>query len=78
MREKDLIELGFLRDEGEWTGSSDDKWYYYTLDIGIDDKGINYLIEINDGWAIGNYGLNPIDYFSFVKARWLQITGILK
>ena len=36
MREKDLIELGFLRDEGEWTGSSDDKWYYYTLDIGID------------------------------------------
>jgi hypothetical protein len=34
MTEKDLIELGFLRDEGEWTGSSDDKWYYYTLDIG--------------------------------------------
>jgi hypothetical protein len=36
------------------------------------------LIEINDGWAIGNYGLNPIDYFSFVKTRWLQITGVLK
>ena len=36
MKEKDLIELGFLRDEGEWTGSEDDKWYYYTLDIGID------------------------------------------
>ncbi len=50
----------------------------YTLDIGIDDKGINYLIEINDGWAVGNYGLDPVDYFSFVKARWLQITGILK
>jgi len=48
------------------------------LDIGIDEKGTNYLIEINDGWAIGNYGLNPVDYFSFVKTRWLQITGILK
>ena len=50
----------------------------YTLDIGIDEKGNNYLIEINDGWSVGNYGLNPSDYFSFVKSRWLQITGILK
>lgn len=50
----------------------------YTLDIGIDKNGKNYLIEINDGWAVGNYGLNPIDYYSFVKARWLQLTGILK
>ncbi len=50
----------------------------YTLDIGIDKKGTNYLIEINDGWAVGNYGLNPVDYFSFVKARWLQLTGVLK
>lgn len=50
----------------------------YTLDIGIDEKGVNYLIEINDGWSVGNYGLNPVDYFSFVKTRWLQITGVLK
>ena len=50
----------------------------YTLDIGIDKKGTNYLIEINDGWSVGNYGLNPVDYFSFVKTRWLQITGVLK
>lgn len=50
----------------------------YTLDIGIDVNGENYLIEINDGWAVGNYGLNPVDYFSFVKTRWLQITGVLK
>jgi hypothetical protein len=27
---------------------------------------------------VGNYGLNPSDYFSFVKARWLQITGVIK
>lgn len=50
----------------------------YTLDIGIDVNGENYLIEINDGWSVGNYGLNPSDYFSFVKARWLQITGVIK
>lgn len=50
----------------------------YTLDIGIDESGNNYLIEINDGWAVGNYGLKPIDYYSFVKTRWLQLTGIIK
>ncbi len=50
----------------------------YTLDVGIDVNGENYLIEINDGWSVGNYGLNPIDYFSFVKTRWLQITGVIK
>ena len=50
----------------------------YTLDIGIDLNGESYLIEINDGWSVGNYGLNPVDYFSFVKTRWLQMTGVLK
>lgn len=49
----------------------------YTLDIGIDINGKNYLIEINDGWAIGNYGLPPNLYYSFIKARWLQLTGVL-
>lgn len=50
----------------------------YTLDIAIDKNNKNYLIEINDGWAIGNYGLNPKDYYSFIKTRWLQLTGVLK
>lgn len=49
----------------------------YTLDIGIDSINRNYLIEINDGWSVGNYGLSPKDYYSFVKARWLQLTGVL-
>jgi hypothetical protein len=50
----------------------------YSLDIGIDKNNKNYLIEINDGWAIGNYGLSPKDYYSFIKTRWLQLTNILK
>lgn len=50
----------------------------YTLDIGIDKNSKNYLIEINDGWAIGNYGLPPDKYYSFIKNRWLQLTGVLK
>lgn len=32
------------------------------------------LIEPNDAWAIGNYGLEPYMYVNFLKNRWLQIT----
>jgi hypothetical protein len=28
---------------------------FYSLDFGIDDKGRTLLIEINDGYALGNY-----------------------
>jgi len=50
----------------------------FTLDIGIKNNGETFLIEINDGWAVGNYGLPPNLYYSFVKARWLQLTGVIK
>ena len=49
----------------------------FSLDIGIKENGETVLIEINDGWAIGNYGLSPNLYYSFIKARWLQITGVI-
>lgn len=50
----------------------------YTIDVGIKDNGETFLIEINDGWAIGNYGLSPDKYYQFVKNRWLQLTGVRK
>ncbi len=50
----------------------------FTLDFGIKENGETFLIEVNDGWAIGNYGLSPDLYYSFVKNRWLQLTGVIK
>lgn len=50
----------------------------YTLDFGINNKGETFLIEVNDGWAIGNYGMSPNKYYHFVKNRFLQLTGVLK
>ncbi len=50
----------------------------YTLDFGIDQNNKTFLIEVNDGWAIGNYGLDPDSYYSFVKNRFLQLSGVLK
>lgn len=49
----------------------------FTLDFGVDKDGVTFLIEPNDGWAIGNYGLEPVDYLNFCIDRWKQITGKL-
>jgi hypothetical protein len=48
----------------------------YTLDFGVTEDNETLLIESNDGWAIGNYGLDPETYYLFVRNRWLQMTNI--
>ncbi len=45
----------------------------YTIDFGVTQDGKTLLIECNDGWAIGNYGLSDNDYAGLLAARWLQI-----
>lgn len=34
----------------------------YTLDVGITDKGETALVEVNDMWAIGSYGMDAKTY----------------
>ncbi|MGZ8924592.1 MAG: ATP-grasp domain-containing protein [Nitrososphaeraceae archaeon] len=48
----------------------------YTLDFGVLRSGDTILIEANDAFAIGNYGIEPYYYYLFIRDRWLQITGI--
>lgn len=50
----------------------------YSLDFGITDKGVTHLIEINDGFALGAYGLNPIYYCKFIRDRWHEIINTKK
>ena len=45
----------------------------YSIDFGITDKGETQLIEINDGFALGAYGLNPILYCKMIRDRWNEI-----
>lgn len=48
----------------------------YSLDVAVvDNNGKNetILMEVNDGFALGNYGCDPEDYFKILKARWFQI-----
>ena len=45
----------------------------YSVDFGITDRGETQLIEINDGFALGAYGLNPILYCKMIRDRWSEI-----
>ncbi len=45
------------------------------LDFGVTDDGRTLLVEVNDGFCIGSYGLMSIDYAKLLSARWSELTG---
>lgn len=45
----------------------------YTADIGILANGENVVVEFNDMWAIGNYGIPNDMYFRLLKDRYFEI-----
>lgn len=45
----------------------------YTLDVGVTDTGETILIECNDFWSIGNYGLDARVYVKMLRDRWREI-----
>ena len=47
----------------------------YAIDFGITDDGRTLLIEVNDGYALGSYGLFYIDYAKLLSARWAELTN---
>jgi len=46
----------------------------YAIDFGLTDDGRTILIEVNDGYALGCYGLFYIDYAKLLSARWAELT----
>lgn len=46
-----------------------------SLDVGVTGDGRTILIEANDGFAMGNYGLAPRRYAELLRDRWDQIVG---
>ncbi len=47
----------------------------YALDFGLTADGELLLVEANDGYSLGNYGLFYTDYAKLLSARWAQLTG---
>lgn len=46
----------------------------YSIDVAVQkDSGETILIECNDGWSLGNYGLSPKQYVRLLTTRWREI-----
>ena len=45
----------------------------YSLDIGVTKEGLNILVECNNGYSTGNYGLTEIQYAKFLMQGYLDI-----
>lgn len=45
----------------------------YSIDVGILSNGETCLIECNDGWSLGNYGLDSKLYCRLLTERWIEI-----
>lgn len=47
----------------------------YGIDFGVLETGETILIEVNDAWALGCYGLQPHTYAKFLLKRWEELTN---
>lgn len=45
----------------------------YSIDFGVTNDGKTLLIECNDGFSLGNYGLNDVTYSTLLAKRWLEL-----
>ena len=48
----------------------------YSIDMAVDDSGKTVLVEVNDAFALGSYGLDPVKYAMMIEARWDEIMGL--
>ena len=48
----------------------------YAIDFGVLTDGRTVLVEVNDGYSLGSYGLNSVEYSELLEARWVELTGI--
>ena len=47
-----------------------------SLDICVIKDGQTLLVEINDAYSLGCYGLASVFYAKLISARWSQILGV--
>ena len=48
----------------------------FSLDWAVTASGATVLVEVNDGFSLGNYGLPGHLYTAMVEARWRQLMGL--
>ncbi len=48
----------------------------YVLDLGVLVDGRTALVEVNDGFSFGCYGLHPTAHARMLSARWHEMVGL--
>ena len=51
------------------------KYKTYSLDVGITSSGQTLVVEVNDAFSLGSYGLPDITYARMLETRWLEIVN---
>lgn len=46
-----------------------------SIDLGVTSDGRTLLVEVNDGYALGCYGLDSVAYALLLAARWAELVG---
>ena len=46
------------------------------MDWGITSSGETLLVEVNDGFSLGNYGVRGYEYTALIEARWRELMGL--
>jgi len=47
----------------------------YAADFGILPSGVTALVEVNDAWGLGSWGLDEDTYTELIVARWREIVA---
>lgn len=48
----------------------------YALDFGVTDDDRTLLVEVNDSFSLGHYGLRSVQYARMIEARWEEMTTL--
>lgn len=48
----------------------------YGIDFGVTSDGRTLFVEVNDGYALGSYGLQHNLYAQLLSARWSELMGV--
>jgi ATP-grasp domain, R2K clade family 2 len=47
----------------------------YAIDLGVTQDDRTLVVEVNDGYSLGHYGLAALPYAQLLEARWHEICG---
>ena len=48
----------------------------FVMDWGVTASDQTLLVEVNDGYSLGNYGLQGPEYTAMIEARWRELMGL--